>query len=47
VITPHVGSRTYEAVARQAEMAARNLILALSGAKPLAQANNAPLPTPL
>jgi D-3-phosphoglycerate dehydrogenase len=47
VITPHVGSRTYESVARQAEMAARNLILALSGEKPLAQANNAPLPTPL
>jgi D-3-phosphoglycerate dehydrogenase len=47
VITPHVGSRTYESVARQAEMAARNLILALSGEKPLAQANDAPLPTPL
>ncbi len=47
VITPHVGSRTYESVARQAEMAARNLILALSGKKPLAQANDAPLPAPL
>lgn len=47
VITPHVGSRTYESVARQAEMATRNLILAMNGEKPLAQANNAPLPTPL
>lgn len=46
VITPHIGSRTYESVARQAEMAARNLILALNGDTPLAQANDAPLPTP-
>jgi D-3-phosphoglycerate dehydrogenase len=45
VITPHVGSRTYESVARQAEMATRNLILTMNGKKPLAQANNAPLPT--
>lgn len=40
VITPHIGSRTYESVARQAEMAARNLILVMNGEKPLAQANN-------
>ena len=43
VITPHIGSRTYESVERQATMAARNLILALEGKKPLAQANEAPL----
>ena len=47
VITPHIGSRTYESVERQATMAARNLILALEGKKPLAQANEAPLATHL
>ena len=39
VITPHIGSRTYESVARQAKMAAENLIAVLDGRKPLAQAN--------
>jgi D-3-phosphoglycerate dehydrogenase / 2-oxoglutarate reductase len=39
VITPHIGSRTYESVARQARMAAENLIAVLNGKKPLAQAN--------
>jgi D-3-phosphoglycerate dehydrogenase len=39
VITPHIGSRTYESVARQAKMAAENLIAVLNGKKPLAQAN--------
>lgn len=39
VITPHIGSRTLESVQRQAEMAAKNLILTLKGKKPLAQAN--------
>jgi D-3-phosphoglycerate dehydrogenase len=39
VITPHIGSRTYESVARQAKMAAENLIAVLNGEKPLAQAN--------
>lgn len=39
VITPHIGSRTYESVARQAKMAAENLIAVLNGRKPLAQAN--------
>ncbi len=43
IITPHVGSRTYESVERQATMAAQNLILALKGERPLAQANEAPL----
>ncbi len=39
VITPHIGSRTYESVARQAKMAVENLIAVLNGRKPLAQAN--------
>ncbi len=39
VITPHIGSRTYESVARQAAMAAENLIRSLKGQRPLAQAN--------
>ncbi len=44
IITPHIGSRTYESVQRQAGMATENLIRALSGQEPLAQANKAPLP---
>ena len=43
LITPHIGSRTYESVERQATMAVQNLILALRGEKPLAQANEVPL----
>lgn len=43
VITPHIGSRTYESVQRQAGMATENLILALKGEKPLAQANDVPI----
>lgn len=39
VVTPHVGSRTYESVVRQASTAVRNLILAMNGEKPLAQVN--------
>ncbi|MDD2706680.1 MAG: phosphoglycerate dehydrogenase [Verrucomicrobiae bacterium] len=39
ILTPHIGSRTYESVVRQATMAAKNLILTLKGQKPLAQAN--------
>jgi len=39
VITPHVASRTYESVVRQATAAVRNLILAMNGEKPLAQVN--------
>ena len=39
VLTPHIGSRTYESVARQAKMAAENLIAVLNGKKPIAQAN--------
>jgi len=39
VLTPHIGSRTYESVARQAKMAAQNLINVLKGQPALAQAN--------
>ena len=39
VLTPHIGSRTYESVARQAKMAAQNLINVLNGQPALAQAN--------
>lgn len=39
IISPHVGSRTYESVERQADMALRNLILVLEGKPSLAQAN--------
>jgi D-3-phosphoglycerate dehydrogenase len=47
VITPHIGSRTYESVQRQAGMAVRNLIHVLKGEKPLAQANDAPISSPV
>ena len=40
IVTPHVGSRTYESVLRQATMAVKNLIAVLEGQKPLAQANS-------
>jgi len=43
VVTSHIGSRTYESVQRQAGMAAQNLILALEGKQPLAQANKVPV----
>lgn len=43
IITPHIGSRTHESVQRQADMALRNLILALNGEKPLAQVNQVPI----
>lgn len=47
VVTPHVGSRTYESVLRQAGAAARNLLLAMNGEKPLAQVNpEVPIPSP-
>ena len=39
VVTPHVGSRTYESVVRQATTAVKNLILAMNGEKPIAQIN--------
>jgi D-3-phosphoglycerate dehydrogenase / 2-oxoglutarate reductase len=39
VITPHVASRTYESVVRQATCAVKNLILTMHGEKPIAQVN--------
>jgi D-3-phosphoglycerate dehydrogenase / 2-oxoglutarate reductase len=39
VITPHVASRTYESVVRQATTAVKNLILTMNGEKPVAQVN--------
>jgi D-3-phosphoglycerate dehydrogenase len=44
IITPHVGSRTYESVQRQAGMATQNLVNLLKGQKALAQVNDAPPP---
>ena len=40
IITPHVGSRTFESVQRQATLSVKNLIAVLEGQKPLAQANS-------
>ena len=39
LVTPHIGSRTYESVVRQATMAAQNMINVLEGKAALAQAN--------
>jgi D-3-phosphoglycerate dehydrogenase / 2-oxoglutarate reductase len=39
VLTPHIGSRTYESVVRQATMATQNLINLLKGEPALAQGN--------
>ena len=39
IITPHIGSRTFESVQRQATCAVENLTLFLSGKPPIAQAN--------
>jgi D-3-phosphoglycerate dehydrogenase / 2-oxoglutarate reductase len=39
IVTPHIGSRTFESVVRQATSAVKNLILAAKGEKPLAQVN--------
>lgn len=44
IVTPHVGSRTYESVLRQATMCVENLRLAMAGNKPLAQVNQIPIP---
>ena len=44
IVTPHIGSRTYESVERQAVMATENLLLMLKGEKPLAQVNDVPIP---
>lgn len=42
IVTPHIGSRTYESVQRQAGMAARNLLNFFNGKPAEAQANKAP-----
>ena len=42
IVTPHIGSRTYESVVRQATKSVENLILASKGEKPLAQVNDVP-----
>jgi D-3-phosphoglycerate dehydrogenase len=47
IVTPHIGSRTYESVQRQAMMAAQNLLHLLRGEKPLAQVNDVPPPKAL
>ncbi|MEI6494324.1 MAG: phosphoglycerate dehydrogenase [Verrucomicrobiota bacterium] len=39
IITPHIGSRTYESVVRQATKSVENLIAVLEGKPPVAQAN--------
>lgn len=39
LVTPHIASRTFESVERQAVMATENLLRVLKGEKPLAQAN--------
>ena len=39
IVTPHVGSRTFESVVRQATTSVKNLLLALNGEKPIAQVN--------
>ena len=43
IVTPHIGSRTYESVVRQATKAITNLKLAFEGKPPLAQVNQVPL----
>jgi D-3-phosphoglycerate dehydrogenase len=47
LITPHVGSRTYESVVRQATKATENLLMLLRGEKPHAQVNDCPPPEKL
>lgn len=42
IVTPHIGSRTYESVQRQAGMATRNLLNYFAGKPAEAQANKAP-----
>jgi D-3-phosphoglycerate dehydrogenase len=47
IITPHVGSRTFESVQRQAGMATQNLVNLLKGEKALAQVNDVDPPSAL
>ncbi|HTQ30057.1 MAG TPA: phosphoglycerate dehydrogenase [Opitutaceae bacterium] len=39
IVTPHIASRTYESVVRQATTSVKNLLLAMKGEKPIAQVN--------
>jgi D-3-phosphoglycerate dehydrogenase len=39
IVTPHIASRTYESVVRQAATSVQNLLLAIKGEKPIAQVN--------
>jgi D-3-phosphoglycerate dehydrogenase len=39
IITPHVASRTFESVVRQATTSVQNLLNAVKGEKPIAQVN--------
>ena len=39
ILTPHIGSRTYESVVRQATMAVKNLVAVLRNEAPLARVN--------
>lgn len=39
VCTPHIASRTFESVVRQATTSVKNLVLAMNGEKPIAQVN--------
>jgi len=43
IITPHIGSRTYESVVRQATKSIQNLKNAFEGKEPLAQVNKVPV----
>jgi D-3-phosphoglycerate dehydrogenase len=43
IVTPHIGSRTYESVVRQATAAVENLIRVMNDEKPLAQVNDVPV----
>ena len=47
LLTPHVGSRTYESVQRQAGMATQNLVNLLKGEKAVAQVNDVEPPAAL
>ena len=47
IVTPHVASRTYESVERQAKMATQNLLNLLKGEAAIAQVNEVPTPKAL
>lgn len=44
LVTPHVGSRTFESVVRQATKATENLLMLMGGEAPHAQVNDCPPP---